>query len=164
MQQQIQQKKTIHYSQNKQLNGLITTYFTARAACDVDTLKKLVIPSESISEWRLQKEATYIEKYCGIQCYTLPGPVKNTWIVYVTEKVKLKGIETLAPGMVRLYVCKSSDGQLYIQFTKQKKEIQKKIDASEKEKSVRRLIQKVNRAFQVARKQDQDLNLFLKYL
>lgn len=98
-----------------EVNALITKYLSAWAASDVNMLATMVSPFDSErekSEIALNKD--YIESMNNIKCYTKPGPVKDSYIVYAYYEMKFKGADTLAPGVKNLFVFPTEDGGYYI--------------------------------------------------
>ena len=57
----------------------------------------------------LAYEAKFIQDYEDITCYTKPGMTEDSYVVYVTFKVKYKRTDTLAPGLLWCYVVKNGD-------------------------------------------------------
>lgn len=98
-----------------EINALVTKYLSAWAASDVEMLETMVSPFDAEaekSEIALNKD--YIESMNNIKCYTKPGPVKNSFIVYAYYEMKFKDVATLAPGLVHLFVFPAEDGGYYI--------------------------------------------------
>lgn len=98
-----------------EVNALITKYLSAWAASDVSMLETMVSPFDAEaekSEIALNKD--YIESMNNIKCYTKPGPVKDSYIVYAYYEMKFKGVETMAPGLVNLFVFPTEDDGYYI--------------------------------------------------
>ncbi len=52
----------------------------------------------------------YIEDYQDILCYTVPGPEKESYVVYVYYKTKFYQSNTAAPSLSAAYVRKDADG------------------------------------------------------
>lgn len=98
-----------------EVNALVTKYLSAWAASDVNMLETMVSPFNAEaekSEIALNKD--YIESMNNIKCYTKPGPVKDSYIVYAYYEMKFKGVATLAPGLVNLFVFPTEDKGYYI--------------------------------------------------
>ena len=98
-----------------EVNALVTKYLSAWAASDVNMLSTMVSPFDAEAEKTdIALNKDYIESMNNIKCYTKPGPVKNSYIVYAYYEMKFKGAETLAPGVVNLFVFPTEDGDYYI--------------------------------------------------
>ncbi|EEG51180.1 hypothetical protein CLOSTASPAR_06769, partial [[Clostridium] asparagiforme DSM 15981] len=52
--------------------------------------------------------------YQEITCYTKQGLTEDSYVVYVTYKIKFRRADSLAPGLLWCYVVKSEDGQYRI--------------------------------------------------
>lgn len=98
-----------------EVNALVTRYLSAWAASDVNMLATMVSPFNAESEKsEIALNKDYIESMNNIKCYTKPGPVKNSYIVYAYYEMKFKDANTLAPGVVNLFVFPTEDGGYYI--------------------------------------------------
>lgn len=94
------------------LNQLFEQYFAARANGDMDTLTALnpAIGVSDTSRLFFEKMSSYIDSYNQIEVYTKPGPVENSYVVYVKYYLKPTGREELVPGMESYYVPMKEDG------------------------------------------------------
>lgn len=144
------------------VNALIQKYLDARAKMDLDTIKGIVSKTNQITLDVLQKEAEYIEGYQNISCYTLKGPEEGSFIVYIYEEVKLVGIDTLAPGLVSVYVCSDEDGKLYLNFGQIDDSTKDEIEATYQDAKVISLIDSVNIKLEEAITSDPALQNFKK--
>ncbi len=102
---------TLEVDKYADVNALVTKYLSAWAASDVDMLSNMVSPFNAEtekSEIALNKD--YIESMNNIVCYTKQGPVEDSYIVYAYYEMKFKGVDTLAPGLVNLFVFPTKDG------------------------------------------------------
>lgn len=98
-----------------EVNALVSTYFTAMATGDVATLSTICSDLDDAAKIRIQEKANYTESYDDLKCYTKPGPIPNSYIVFAYYKIKYVNIDTKAPGLSSLYVCTDdATGQLYI--------------------------------------------------
>lgn len=147
-----------------EVNALISQFLDARAASDIDTIERIVSKTNPITISGLQKEAEYIEAYKNISCYTLKGLEKGSFIVYIYEDLKLVGIDTLAPGMTRVYVCTGEDGKLYINFGEVDDKTRDAIEKSAEDKEVVELINNVNTKLEEAMTKDPALKVFAQNL
>lgn len=144
------------------VNKLVNDYLTAIAKSDVDALSKIVSDANSIDTDEIQRKSEYVEEYKNIECYTKNGREEGSYIVYVYEELKLVGIDTLAPGMIRLYVSTSEDGKPYIVSGKIDDETNDFITEASKDEEVVNLLAKVNNQFDVAVASDTSLREFLQ--
>lgn len=146
------------------INELIEKYLAARVACDMDTIKELVSNTSIISLKTLQKEAEYIESYNNISCFTIKAPDEESFVVYVYEELKIGGIDTLAPGMIRLYVRMNPDGKPVIYFGQVEDDTIDFIEATGNDVKVIQLIDRVNKKLEEAMTSDKNLKAFIEGL
>lgn len=144
------------------VNHLVENYLAAIAKCDTETLDKLVSDSSFIDVNDLQQQSEYIEEYRNIECYTKEGLEEGSYIVYVYEELKLLGIDTLAPGMIRLYVATGEDGKPYIVSGTIDDKTNDFIQETSKDEDVVKLFSSVNDKFDVAVAADAELREFLE--
>ena len=120
-----------------EVNALLESYFTAKQAADVETVYQLFGRTDTEGMEELRSEYSYTSRYTdgyeNIVCYTKPGPADGSYLVYVSYDLKFKSVETLAPGLFRVYVVTGADGNLQLVDTSQlAPEIQQLFDDAEK--------------------------------
>ena len=93
---------------------LISDYYTAYAAGDVDTLATLADPISDFEKSYIAFLSDYLEAYEINEIYSQPGVSDDDLLVSVSENMKFKDIESVAPGMDFFYVVKSDDGSYKI--------------------------------------------------
>lgn len=93
---------------------LMRTFYTALADGDIDQIRALKDYNDDTEIITYEKKSEFIESYDNINCYTKPGMDDNSYFVYVSYDVKVKDIETKAPGLNAFYVYTSEDGSLKI--------------------------------------------------
>lgn len=139
------------------INDLVKKYVNAYAACDIETLYKIVSKTNNLELNRLQEKANYIESYDNIECYTLPGPEENSYVVYVYEEVKFKDVDTRAPGMIRLYIRTSKEGKLYIHLGTIDETTLTFINETANNEDIKRILDTVNKKCEEAKTKDPQL-------
>ena len=96
-----------------EINQLLGDYFQAKVDQDPEALYRVFGKTDmsDVEERRqeLAYEAKFIQDYEDITCYTKPGMTEDSYVVYVTFKVKYKRTDTLAPGLLWCYVVKNGD-------------------------------------------------------
>lgn len=98
-----------------EVNALVSSYFTAMATGDVATLSTICSSLDDAAKIRIQEKANYTESYDDLKCYTKPGPIPNSYIVFAYYQIKYINIDTKAPGLSSLYVCTDdTTGNLYV--------------------------------------------------
>ena len=101
-----------------EVNQLISEYFQAKVDRDAQKLYSLFGKTDEENldqrQKQLDAEAAEIEDYQEITCYTKQGLTEDSYVVYVTYKIKFRRADSLAPGLLWCYVVKSEDGQYRI--------------------------------------------------
>lgn len=144
------------------INELVKKYMSAKVACDYETLRTLVSDSSVIDEDDLRAKSEYIEDYKNIVCYTLNGPTEDSFIVYVYEDLKILNVNTLAPGMTRLYIKLDESGNPYVYLGAIDDETQKFIEKTSSDEDVVNIINTVNTKLDEAITKDEDLKKFIE--
>lgn len=144
------------------INELVKKYMSAKASCDYETLRKLVNDTSVIDEDDLRAKSEYIEDYKNIVCYTLNGPTEDTFIVYAYEDLKILNVNTLAPGMTRLYIKLDESGNPYIYLGAIDDDTQKFIEETSKNQAVIDVINSVNKKLDEAETKDEELKKFIE--
>ncbi len=96
------------------VNALMSTYYTAYSAGDMDTIKSIYTGLESTEELRLKEVSKYIVDVPTVDVYTKPGPIDGSYVAYVYTEVLFEGYDTPLPGMQTMYVCTDENGKLFI--------------------------------------------------
>lgn len=100
--------------ENEELNTLITNYFNAYAADELDTLANIAYPMTDNEKSYIGVFSQYIENYQNIKCYYKNGLTKGSYLVSVYYELKFYGVDTLAPGLDFFYVETNEEGGLFI--------------------------------------------------
>lgn len=148
---------TLEKNAYPEINALVKKYFEARANCDMDTLGTLVSDIQYVNEDELSILSTYVEGYKNIDCYTAPGAEEGSYVVLVYSDLKMKDVDTLAPGLTGLYVKTDSNGNyvIYNGVSDEKETVQKEaVYACE---GVTDLIAMIETKYQEALDSDPDL-------
>ncbi|MGN0293401.1 MAG: SH3 domain-containing protein [Lachnospiraceae bacterium] len=137
------------------INELFTTYFADLAKGDVKALGKIMVNAPDKDT--VAKESEYIEDYQNIKCYSKKGILDDTYVVYVYYEVKFRNIDTLAPSMIREYVCTNEDGTLYINNGEVSGEVASWLEEVQASDSAQKLVDSVNEALTEAASSDKKL-------
>jgi len=97
-----------------EVNKLISDYFKAYVAADLDTLETLAKPVSEMEKSYITTMSQFYEEYKNIVCYTKHGLSKDSYIVSACFDIKFAGHDLTAPSMVLFYVQTADDGSLYI--------------------------------------------------
>lgn len=154
----------IEQDTNPEIAALVQRYFEAAKTADADTLNQIVETDTSFDAERLKMESEYIESYSNISCYTIPGIVDGTYIVYVYYEVKFLTIDTKAPSLVRFYICENSDGSMYINRRAMDGEVASYMHEVENWQEIRDLSTDVNNKLKEAIDSDDKLKQFVAML
>ena len=70
-----------------EVTQLITEYYNAAAAGDMDTINSIVNTYDQETQIYLQKMSEHIEAYKNVVCYTKTGPVDGSYLVYAYYEI-----------------------------------------------------------------------------
>lgn len=101
-------------SETDMVNALVDKYFASLAAGDVETITAIKNQTDEKELLKIQKKSAYIESFENVNVYTKPGPVDNSYVAFVYYEIKFKDLNTLAPGLITLYMSAAEDGSLRI--------------------------------------------------
>ncbi len=96
------------------VNALISNYYKAMAAGDVDAVVSMNEYVEEREKLRIREMSKYTEDYPELTVYTKKGPVEGSYLAYVYSKMKFTEYDRLVPGMQAFYVCTDENGECYI--------------------------------------------------
>lgn len=113
-----------------EINELMGNYYEAYAAGDTETLATLADPISDSEKSYISVFSQYVEEYRNLACYTKTGLDNGSYVVSAYTEVKLKDVDTVAPGLERFYLKKNESGTLIIdnvygQFNTKAKEYDK---------------------------------------
>lgn len=152
-------------STDDKINELMQAYFKASVAKDMKALEGLVTNIDYVSEEQLKVKYEYVEDAKNIECYVVDGPQEGEYLVYVYSELKIKDVDTLAPGLSRFYVIteegEGSGLKVFFGSDSQIEAFMKETDASEK---VQELAAKVQMRLDEALSSDEKLLEFNKKL
>ncbi len=147
-----------------EVNALVTQYLEASVEGDIDTVQTLLSESELITKEELTRRYEYYEGIKNIDCYTLPGIDQESYITYVYHEAKLVNIDTLAPGLISLYITRASNGKLVIMVNPSDEAVVNCMQLALKREDVQGLITTVNNNMQQALAADPNLMAFMENL
>ena len=144
------------------ITELFKTYFNDLKAGDAAALGKIMVNAPD--QETVSKEIEYIEDYQNIRCYSRTGLLEGTYVVFVYYEVKFKNIDTLAPSMIREYVCTNEDGTLFINNGNVDGEVAAWLDEVQNSDSAAALVTDVNNALASAAESDEKLSALIAKL
>ncbi len=146
---------------NSEVSKVVQNYLVASVACDMDALEDTVNDISMLSEEELKLKYEYVEAVNNIECYMIPGPNGDGYLVYAYRELKLKDINTLAPGLSRVYV-KTGDNGEYRVFFGADTGLEDFISKTDQSTEVTELVNKVNTKMEEAVSSDKDLKTFIE--
>ena len=96
------------------INKLLSDYYTAYCADDLDTLDKVATPMSDNEKSYIGVVSQYYESVTDITPYTKNGLEKGSYFVSVKNNIKFIGVNTVAPTLDFFYIETDKDGNLYI--------------------------------------------------
>ncbi len=97
-----------------EIKELIEKYYDAQVIGDMDTIYTLVDILDDSEAIKIEETSKYLESFPALDIYTKPGPVENSYLVYISLKEKFKDYDNPIPGMEVYYVCIDESGRYYI--------------------------------------------------
>lgn len=147
-----------------EVNELLQQYYQAAADGNMDTLNTLVNTYDEDTQIYLEKMSGHIEYYQNVACYTKPGPVDGSYIVYAYYEVKFKDLDTAVPGISPYLVYPKEDGSLYIYEGDVDEAVNAYVEEVSAQDDVIDLMNRVQVVFNEAVMQDDNLNNYLAQL
>lgn len=150
------------------VNSLVETYFASLASGDVNTITAIKNKTDEEELLKIQKKSAYIESFENVNVYTKPGPVDNSYVAFVYYEIKFKDLNTLAPGLITLYMSAGEDGNLRIYDGQLDEQLDESVTDYIKELAVTdeivALFDKVKVKYNEAVDSDPDLKAFIEGL
>lgn len=158
----VKAKKKDPDAEKKTVEDFMKTYYKLVQKNDLTNLKSMV---EDTNELEKNQKAIhqYVKKYDDLTYLVKKGADDKSFIVYVTYKMKIKKIATLAPGMTSYYVMKKGD--TFCIYNNQKHDTDEITDAkkeSQNSKEIKKLTKQINKKYDQALKQDKKLKQFFE--
>lgn len=158
----VKAKKKDPDAEKKAVEDFMKTYYKLVQKNDLTNLKSMV---EDTNELEKNQKAIhqYVKKYDDLTYLVKKGADDESFIVYVTYKMKIKKIATLAPGMTSYYVMKKGD--TFCIYNNQKHDTDEITDAkkeSQNSKEIKKLTKQINKKYDQALKQDKKLKQFFE--
>ena len=158
----VKAKKKDPDAEKKAVEDFMKTYYKLVQKNDLTNLKSMV---EDTNELEKNQKAIhqYVKKYDDLTYLVKKEADDESFIVYVTYKMKIKKIATLAPGMTSYYVMKKGD--TFCIYNNQKHDTDEITDAkkeSQNSKEIKKLTKQINKKYDQALKQDKKLKQFFE--
>ena len=147
-----------------EINDLVSRYFVAMAAGDMETVTALESPMTDMKKLTIEAKSKYIESFDNITVYTKPGPDEDSKIVFVYNEVRFYNIETTAAAVNTMYACKNEEGNYYFFGGEIDEEKESYINAVIEQADVVELFNRADVKFQEAVDSDPALSTMLTEL
>lgn len=138
----------LELNKNEDINKLIADYYTAKKTVDMEAFGNLVSDPNQIPKEKFRAMAGYVEDYQNINCYVIQHEELDFYRVYARYDIKLKNIETLAPGLSAFLVTVTSDGRYIIYLSALDETQEDFINSADKNREIEKLAEEVNKKHQ----------------
>ncbi len=147
---------------------LMEQYFQSITDCDMETFLNLFTSRDMSEEEKFRREfeqqKQYIEVYQNISCYTTPGIEDGEFAAYVYYEIRYLGVETPAPGLVRIYAVPCEDGQYRIYDGEISEELSEYLEQLSENEDVRLLSSQVDQQMAAAMEADPALKERVEFM
>ncbi|MCH5252112.1 MAG: hypothetical protein J1F22_03985 [Lachnospiraceae bacterium] len=147
-------------NQNEDINKLIRDYYAAKKKVDIETMGTLVSDPNQLNRESLTIKAAYVEDYQNINCYVIKQEDADAYQVFASFDIKLKNIQSLAPGLAAFYVTVTSDGKYTIYLSALDEVQEEFINSTYKNEELIKLREDVNDKLQEVISKDESLKQF----
>ncbi len=97
-----------------EINALIGDYYQALVDGNMDRLSEIVSPVSTAYLTKAQEISKYFEQIAGVEVYTKPGPLTDTYLVFPYVEAIFTGYAKEIPSLQTFYVCKNDGGSYFI--------------------------------------------------
>lgn len=147
----------------KEVSAIVEKYLTDSVNVDMDALEQDVTNISMVDEKSLKLKFKDVEAIENVVCYMVKGPLDDGYLVYTYHDLKIKGIDTLAPGLSRFYVTKDENGEYKVYFGASTG-LEEFIESADSSPAVIQLKNDTDNKLTQARKSDKKLDAFVKGL
>lgn len=157
-----QKQKEDKDADKKTVKAFMQTYYDLVQKNDLDNLKDMV-EDQQLLEKGQKAIHQYVERYKNLTYFVKQGADDESYIIYVTYEMKIKKINTLAPGMTSYYVMKKGD--TFCIYNNEKHLTDEMLDVkkqSQNSKEIKKLTKQINKRYDQALKQDKKLKQFFE--
>jgi uncharacterized protein YgiM (DUF1202 family) len=143
-----------------EINRLALVYFHGLSTGDIPMVEEAVdvLTEEEIKT--IEKKKDYIESYNDITCYTKKGLEEDSFVVFASYELKIRNIETPAPGIMALYVTRGENGEYVILNGEASEELTSYVLELAAEEDVAAIIADVDARYQQLVAEDEELGKF----
>lgn len=94
----------LRYEVYPDIHDLIQEYYDAKAAADIDKMKKLVTDPVYISTETITAQSEFVKGYSDLKCYTKRGGGEIDFVVYCTVNMFVSTLETPIASLESFYI------------------------------------------------------------
>ena len=126
---------SLELNAHPEVNEVMEAYHKALADYDEEVIRNYLLYVNQNELDNIAVKSEYIEEYTNINCYTQEAAAENSYYVYVSYDLKMKGYATKLPGIIGFYfsydesgapkICRQSDisedviTDFYVAFSRQ---------------------------------------------
>ena len=126
---------SLELNAHPEVNEVMEAYHKALADYDEEVIRNYLLYVNQNELDNIAVKSEYIEEYTNINCYTQEAAAENSYYVYVSYDLKMKGYATKLPGVIGFYfsydesgapkICRQSDisedviTDFYVAFSRQ---------------------------------------------
>ena len=94
----------LRYEIYPDIHDLIQEFYDAKAAADIDKMKKLVTDPVYISTETITAQSEFVKGYSDLKCYTKRGGGEIDFVVYCTVNMLVSTLETPIASLESFYI------------------------------------------------------------
>ena len=147
-----------------EVNQLIRDFLIARLSGDRATLETLVDDPAVLDLEDMAERVNGIAGYTSVDCYTLPGPENESYMVFVAVSERITGISDTVSGLDGFYVRPDQNGELKIVLGEISDDVQLELNKLYEHPDVAALIDDVNQKFLDEVNASEELQAYIREL
>lgn len=151
----------LEQNENGAIYTLVAIYYNAFANGDTQTIQTITDTIDDRELIKIEEFSKYVESYPTIEIYFKPGPIENSYVIYVYTQVTFYGHTQLVPGLETFYVCTDEAGNLYFNKSEMSDEVLEYIGTINLQDDVVELNNKVNAEYNDLMTNDEKLFEYL---
>lgn len=144
------------------VNELMSAFYTALADGDIEKIKTFKENCTDKEILTYEERSRFTESYDDLACFTKPGMEDGSYFVYVSYNVKIKDINTKAPGLKPWYVYPAEDGSLKVKAVDEEENIYAAFKLVTVQDDVVDLFNKIDVSYKEAIASDEALSAFIE--
>ncbi|MGN0335186.1 MAG: SH3 domain-containing protein [Lachnospiraceae bacterium] len=146
--------------ENEGIVSLVSMYLGGIAQGNVEVIESLVDVLDEQEKYDIVAKSDYIEAYRNVKCYTKKGLEENSFVAFVYYEMKILNIDTMAPGMMAMYIYMGEDGNYRIHNGEASPELEAYVLELAEDEKIAAMIEAVEKKYQDAMESDEALANF----